>query len=174
MILSGETSDWAPVLAGVHQGSILGPLLFLLYINDIFRYSGGSIRIFADGTSLYIIVDCPTQSASLLNADLRTISYWADAWLVTFNANKTLSMVFTWKQNPLVHPPLYMNNTMIKETKIHKHFGLTFSNTCNWAEYVTSISGKAWARLYLLRTLKFRVSRKSLEKNVYSIHTSSS
>ncbi|MCG7875203.1 MAG: reverse transcriptase family protein [Candidatus Thiodiazotropha endolucinida] len=164
VVLNGETSDWAPVLAGVPQGSILGPLLFLLYINDIVRFIGCAIRLFADDTSLYIIVDCPTQSASLLNADLKTISDWADAWLVTFNANKTSSMVFTRKQNPLVHPPLFMNNTMINETKSHKHLGLTFSNTCNWAEHITSISEKAWTRLNLLRALKFRISRKSLEK----------
>ena len=92
MILNDETSDWVPVLAGVPQGSIFGPLLFLLYINDVVRYIGCSIRLFADDTSLYIIVDCPTHSASLLNADLRTISDWTDAWLVTFNANKTMSL----------------------------------------------------------------------------------
>ena len=126
MVLKGETFDLVPVLAGVPQGSVLGPLLFLLYINDIVRCIGCSIRLFADNTSLYIIVDCPTQSASLLNADLRNISDWADTWLVTFIANKSLSMVFTQKPNPLVYPPLYMNNTMIKETKSHKHLGLTF------------------------------------------------
>ena len=51
-------------------------------------------------------------------------------------------MGFSRNQNSLVHTPLYMNNTMIKETKSHKHLGLTFSNTCNWAEHVTSISEK--------------------------------
>ena len=174
VVLNGETSDRASVLAGVPQGSILCPLLFLLYINDIVRYIGGSIRLFAAVTSLYTIVDCPTQSVSLLNADLRTIFDWADAWLVTSHANKTLSMGFSRKQNPLVHPPIYMNNTLINETKSHKHLGLTFSNTCNWAEHVTIISEKAWPRLNLLRALKFRVSRKSIENNEYSIHTSSS
>ena len=92
MVPNGETSDWAPVLAGIPQGS--------MDINDIVRYNGYFIRLFADGTSIYIIVDCPTQSTSLLNADLRTISDWADAYLVTFNTDKTMSMVFTRKQNP--------------------------------------------------------------------------
>ena len=74
VVLNGQTSDWAPVEAGVPQGSILGPLLFLIYINDIAQRTGCSIRLFADNTSLYIIVECPDQAARILNADLRAIS----------------------------------------------------------------------------------------------------
>ena len=57
-----------------------------------------------------------------------------------------------------------MNGTMIKNTSFHKQLGLTFSNNGSWVEHVKSISEKSWSRLYLLRALKFRVSRKSLEK----------
>ena len=57
-----------------------------------------------------------------------------------------------------------MNGTMIKNTSFHKHMGLTFSNTGSWDEHAKSISEKSWSRLNLLKALKFRVSRKSLEK----------
>ena len=164
VVLNGKFSKWVEVLAGVPQGSILGPLLFLIYINDIVKRIGGSIRLFADDTSLYIIVDLPEQAAMVLNADLQTISHWANDWLVLFNANKTLSMVISRKLNPVQHPPLLMNDTIIAETTSHKHLGLTFSSTCTWNEHVNNISLKAWTRVNLLRALKFRVSRKSLEK----------
>ena len=164
VVINGQSSDWVHILAGVPQGSILDPLLFLIYINDIVKHIGCSISLFADDTSLYIIVDCPLQSAQLLNTDLQTISDWAAAWLVTFNPLKTLSMLISRKRNPVLHPPLFMNGTVIKNTSFHNHLGLTFSNTGSWDEHVKSISEKSWSRLNLLKALKFRVSRKFLEK----------
>ena len=77
VVINGQSSDWAPINAGVPQGSILGPLLFLIYINDIGKDIGSSIRLFADDTSLYIVVDSPQTAASLLNNDLTTINKWA-------------------------------------------------------------------------------------------------
>ena len=95
VVFNGQSSDWVYILAGVPQGSILGRLLFLIYINDtcIVKHIGCSIRLFADDTNLGIIVDGPLQSAKLLNTVLQLISDWAAAWLVTFNSQKTLSMI---------------------------------------------------------------------------------
>ena len=63
VVLPGASSSWTSVKAGVPQGSILGPLLFLLYINDIVEDINSTIRLFADDTSLHIIVDDPIQAA---------------------------------------------------------------------------------------------------------------
>ena len=88
VVLPGVSSDWTYIRAGVPQGSILGPLLFLVYINDIVFDTGSHIRLLADDTSLFIIVDDPTTAAGCLNSDLEKISRWATTWLVTFNPTK--------------------------------------------------------------------------------------
>ena len=164
VVLNGQTSDWTLSLAGVSQGSILGPLLFLLYINDIVKHIGCSIQLFPDDTSLYIIVECPNAAARCLNADSQTISQRAEDWLVNFNANKTLSMIISRRTISPPHLPLFMNGTMLQETNSHKHLGLMLSSSCNWSDHMKTFLKKAWSRLNLLRALKFRVNRKSLEK----------
>lgn len=78
VVIPGASSDWANIQAGVPQGSILGPLLFLLYINDIVVNIKANVRLFADDTSLYLIVEDPNETATILNNDLETINKWAD------------------------------------------------------------------------------------------------
>ena len=155
---TGQSISWSPTR--IHSWSFT----FSYYINDIVKRNGGSIRLFTDDTSLYIIVDLQVQAARILNADLQTISKWANSWLVTFNPSKTLSMLVSRKLNTVQNPYLFMNDTFIEETASHKHLSLTFSSTCTWKDNVYSISDKVWTWLNILRVLKFRVSRKSLEK----------
>ena len=132
VVLNGVESNWADVLAGVPQGSILGPLLFFIYINDIVNNIRSSIRLFADNTSIYIIIDDPQTAAFILNSDLDTINVWANDWLVDFNPTKTTSLLISRRQLSIAHPPLEMNNVILNETISHRHLGLTFSNTCIW------------------------------------------
>ena len=74
VILNGQTSSWRPLLAGVPQGSILGPLLFPVYINDLPNGLKSSAKLFADDTSLFTIVKDKQESADVLNKDLSLIS----------------------------------------------------------------------------------------------------
>ena len=72
------------------QRSILGPSLFLVFINDIVEEIDSSIRLFADDTNLYIIVDDPLDAANKLNADLSRIDMWASMWLVTLTFQESI------------------------------------------------------------------------------------
>ena len=118
IVLPGANSNWTFIHAGVPQGSILGPLLFLLYINDIVSEIGSNIRLFADDTSLFIVVDNPLTAAGQLNTDLDKISQWATTWLVPFNPTKT--MLFSRKFNRPHHLPIFMQNHQITEVDSHK------------------------------------------------------
>ena len=77
IILNGQMPSWRPVLSGVPQGSILGPLLFLIYIIDLTNELKSHPNLFADDTSLFTIVKDKNVSANILNKDLLLISKWA-------------------------------------------------------------------------------------------------
>ena len=97
VVIPGAKSNWNYIKAGVPQGSILGPLPFLIYINDIVSEIQSNIRLFADDTSLYVIVQNPDSAALCLNVDLNTIFNWAKLWLVKFNYSKNESMLISRK-----------------------------------------------------------------------------
>ena len=127
VVINGNASEFKLVEAGVPQGSILGPLLFLVYINDIVRELDCNVRLFADDTSLYIVVENPLHA---LNNNLGRIYKWAGVWLVDFNATKTKFMLLTRKRIQIVHPDLIMDNTILREVDTHNHLGLIFSQDC--------------------------------------------
>ncbi|MES9994358.1 MAG: reverse transcriptase family protein [Candidatus Thiodiazotropha sp.] len=163
VVIPGASSNWSSVQAGVPQGSILGPLLFLLYINDIVENINSSIRLFADDTTLYIIVDNPVQAAYQLNSDLSKIHQWANQWLVTFNPSKSESVIFSRKRNRPNHPQVLMDQEPIQDVNLHKHLGIIFSNDCTWHDHLEYIKSKAWTRINVMRKLKFKLDRKSLQ-----------
>ncbi|MCG8032736.1 MAG: hypothetical protein JAZ03_11255 [Candidatus Thiodiazotropha taylori] len=163
VVLPGAASDWTYIRAGVPQGSILGPLLFLVFINDIVVDIGSHIRLFADDTSLFIVVNDPVNAADCLNSDLEKVSHWASTWLVTFNPSKSESLLISRKVNRPQHPPLFMQNVEINEVDSHKHLGLYLSQDCTWHQHIEFIKEKAWCRINVMRKLKFKLDRKSLE-----------
>ena len=163
VVIPGVTSNWSSVEAGVPQGSILGPLLFLLYINDIVESINSSIRLFADDTTLYIIVDNPLHAANQLNSDLSKIHQWATKWLVTFNPSKSESIIFSRKRNKPNHPNVVMDQQPIQEVNSHKHLGLILSSDCTWHDHLEYIKSKAWTRINVMRKLKFKLDRRSLQ-----------
>ena len=168
VVLPGGTSDWTTISAGVPQGSILGPLLFLVYINDIVEDINSFIRLFADDTSLYIIVENPFVSAEILNSDIAKVHRWATEWLVTFNPLKTEEMIFSRKLNKPQHPPIHMNQQPISQVSSHKHLGLIFSEDLSWHDHFELIKSKAWNRINIMRKLKFQLDRKSLQTIYFS------
>ena len=100
VVLDGQTSDWGDIEAGVPQGSILGPLLFLVYINDLIEVVESDINIFADDTFIFHIID--QFSTEVLNRDLKKITEWANQWKMSFNPDITkqaIEIIFSNKIN---------------------------------------------------------------------------
>ena len=136
MVIKNLQSEWANIKAGVPQGSILGPLLFLIYINDIVLNIDINIKLFADDTTLYVTVENKLDQAEDLNRNLRYINTWAQTWLVDFNPSKTVQMIITKKANQNDHPPIYMNNIEIQKVQSHKHLGVILNEKTYWIEHI--------------------------------------
>ena len=100
VVLNGKCSDWKLVTAGVPQGSVLGPLFCLIYINDIVDDLSSEAKLFADDTSLFTTVYDEAIAADQLNRGLSIISDWAYQWKMQFNPdkNKPMQVIFSCKK----------------------------------------------------------------------------
>ena len=126
------------IFAGVPQGSVLGPLLFLVYINDIAKHLLSLTRLFADDSSLFYSAAHIADIAGIINHDLQLLTNWAKQWLVRFNPLKTEAVLFTLKKLDFL-PQLVFDNIPISFVDSHKHLGVTLSSNGQWHSHVENI-----------------------------------
>ena len=130
----GEYSDLKPILAGIPQGSILGPTLYLLYTNDIPVSSSYFTATFADDTALLAVGDNELQAARILQEALHNVSDWTKRWKVKLNHSKSVHVDFTNKSiNPI---KLYIDNNEIPHSNTAKYLGMTLDAKLHWKEHV--------------------------------------
>ena len=161
VVLDGKSSQEYPVNAGVPQGSILGPTLFLLYINDLPDDVICNIAIYADGTTLYS--KCHQASdlwqqlelASELESDLQDTVDCGRKWLVNFNAGKTQLVLFDQSKNTGAID-VKIDGSVLEEKTSFKMLGLIFSSKLDWGSYIVSIAKTASKKIgALIRSMKF-------------------
>ena len=165
VVLNGQCSSWENIKAGVPQGSILGPLLFLIYINDISHNLESNVKLFADDTSIFSIVHDPNISGIILNRDLDKIHQWAYQWKMSFNpdpSKQAHEMIFSKKINKPVHPDLSFNQLPVERVVSHKHLGLILDEKLNFNSHLKMITDKATKGISVLRKLRHYIPRNSL------------
>ena len=165
VVLNGQTSSWRPVLAGVPQGSVLGPLLFLVYINDLPDGLKSNAKLFADDTSLFSIVKDKNESANILNGDLQLISRWADKWKMLFNPDPkkpAQEVLFSRKTRIENHPTISLNNIPVERTTFQKHLDLILDEKLNFKQHVDSAILKVNKGISIIRELRHTLPRNSL------------
>ena len=166
VFVGSSISDSQKLSAGVPQGSVLGPLLFLIYVNDIVEHLVSISRLFADDTSLSFTASNINDIEGILNHDLRIITAWAKQWLVDFNPNKTEAILFSI--NNVNNPNLYFDQVPVTFVDEHKHLGLTFSRDGKWHAHINNILTSASKMLGVMRSLKFKLNRKTLNQLYFS------
>ncbi|CAF1606933.1 unnamed protein product, partial [Didymodactylos carnosus] len=162
-VVEGFFSSAKNINRGVPQGSVLGPLLFLIYIEDLCDNLVCDMKLFADDALLYRKGTDLQQMASDLNNDLVMIEKWSQHWKLSRNISKCESMLFTLKPVPAVLPRLYLANNPVRQTTIHKHFGLLLTVRLDWTTHIDNILLRITKLIGLLKLHSRVLNRQALD-----------
>jgi hypothetical protein len=147
--VNGTHSSWVDVTSGVPQGSVLGPALFLLYINDIHEHIQSKIKLFADDSILYREIEGQSD-LEILQKDLDTLAAWSNTWLMRFNVKKCAIMSITHKRSPQIYEYTLLGENLNRVEK-HDYLGVTISHNLKWNDHCNKVIKKASRTLGLLR-----------------------
>ena len=139
VVLNGNESSWTSLEAGVPQGSVLGPLLFLIYNNDLTDNISSDMRLFADDSSLFTCVKGVTQTHHKLLKDLQTVTLWAYQMKMVFNPDITkqaIEVIFSCKKDKPVHPDLTFNGVPVSREPFTKHLGVYLDSRLNFCKHI--------------------------------------
>ena len=164
VVVDGEESDVGRVESGVPQGSVLGPSLFLFYINDLPENLNSTVRLFADDTIVYLTITSASDGQTL-QEDLNKLATWEHLWKMEFHPDKCTVLTVSKKKNPIIFDYTLHNHTLAHEEST-KYLGCTITSDLNWGTHVSNICKKANQTLgFLHRNL--HISSRSIKERAY-------
>ena len=151
VVVGKGVSGWCKVTSGVPQGSVLGPVLFIIYVNDLPGQTVSKMKMFADDAKLYRPISSPVDSQTL-QQDLKKLEQWSDSWLLKFNASKCRVMHLGANN---MKEDYYMSDNhgqkrKLEETALEKDLGIYVSNTLKPTEHCSRAASKAMSALRIL------------------------
>ena len=158
VVLNGQSSNWRPIPAGALQGSVFGPLFFLVYINDLPQGLMSEVKLFADHSPLFSVVNCLNTSISTFNNDLMFIQGWASHSTLT----KKQDVLFSKETKSATHSPLFFNTFEVKLTSARKQLGLNLDSKLAFNKHIADKMNRAMKGIGLLRKLRSILPRPSL------------
>ena len=170
VVLNGVVSDSVDILSGVPQGSVLGPLLFIIYVNDLayISLSGTSkVILYADDLALHR----PITSANdyyVLQEDITAIENWTAANNLHFNISKCKYMMISRRRTPEIQvPPLTLNGLPLERVETFKYLGLLLSSDLSWFNHIDSVCSRAKRILGLLYRQYYRHADSEAIRQLY-------
>ena len=162
--MEGATSGLVPVESGVPQGSVLGPSLFLLYINDLPNGLSSTARLFADDTACHRDITSITDQQSL-QEDIDLLAEWEERWLMSFHPEKCTALHVSRKQDPLMGSYTLHGHTLTTVQEA-KYLGVNIAEDLRWNSHVTMTVNKANRTLGFLRR-NLKIGSKSIKERAY-------
>ena len=146
VMVDGIASRKVPVLSGVPQGTVLGPLLFLAHINDLPAAVKSQVRLFADDCLLYREIES-RDDHHVLQSDLKALEKWAEKWGMQFNASKCTIL----SQNQKSTHFYTLDNEILRTVDHHPYLGVELSSDLKWTNHISKVIAKANSTLGLLK-----------------------
>ena len=171
LISNGVQSSTKTLTCGVPQGSVLGPLLFLIYINDLPNISDKlQFFLFADDTNIYYEVHDLRNMEKVMNKELKKLSLWLNLNRLALNISKTNFVIFRTKQKIIDHNvTLILNRKAIEQKKYVKYLGLLVDEHLTWEEHINGISKKVSRSIGIITLLRNSMSTDLLVNLYYSL-----
>ena len=153
VVVDNQKSYLTPVLSGVPQGTVLAPLLFLIYINDLPGCVYNKARLYADDVLLYSYINSQNDHANL-QQDLNSLITWSHTWQMSFNPKKCEFLCVTNRKNPVIYN-YHLDSSLIKEVPYSKYLGVIIDNKLSWNPHIQHITTKATqVNAFLYRNLQ--------------------
>jgi len=149
VVLDGQTSSESPVTSGVPQGTVIGPLLFLVYINDLPSRVRSTVQMSADDCLLYREIHSMNDT-KILQDDLDNLQAWEQDWLMEFNPSKCEAITFTKKTKP-VKAEYRLHDVILTAVTSAKYLGVHLSSKLSWNTHVDITVKKATQSLNFIR-----------------------
>ena len=143
----------------------MGPLLFLIYINDLPNKLKSNVKLFTDDTSLFTVVKDKNESANILNNDLQSISTWVYNWKMLFNPDSSKpaqEVLYSRKKKIQVQPTISLNNVQVERVSYQKYLGILLDVKLNFKQHIDSAISKANKGISVIKKLRHNLPRKSL------------
>ena len=167
VVIEGEESQSVHVDSGVPQGTVLGPLMFLLFINDIGDNITSTIKLFADDCLLFRTIKTDDDTA-ILQTDLDRLNDWSRTWQMSFNTKKCYSMRIQRKKNPITRN-YKMGGEILHHVSSQAYLGVEIHENLNWKSHITTVASKAGRTLGFLRRNLGKCSPQIKEKAYISL-----
>ena len=164
VVVVGQSSEWAPVTSGVPQGTVLGPLLFLAFINDLPAGLTSKARLFADDCLIYRSISSITDAEDL-QADLNSLHQWSSKWQMKFNVDKCHTMRITLRRN-IIDTKYHLGGSTLSMVTEYPYLGLTLTNNLSWQCHINGITNRANRMLGLIHR-NLRSSSQKLRQQAY-------